>query len=62
MIIHAGYLGSVQNVFEQRFGKAKTGEKRPGSRVLESLGVLPLEDDVQRLNLLECQVIKREST
>ena len=32
------------------------------TRVLESLGVLPLEDDVQRLNLLECQVIEREST
>lgn len=32
------------------------------TRVLESLGILPLEDDVQRLNLLECQVIEREST
>lgn len=32
------------------------------TRVLESLGVLPLEDDVQRLNLLGCQVIEREST
>ena len=32
------------------------------TRVLDSLGVLPLEDDVQRLNLLECQVIEREST
>ena len=32
------------------------------TRVLESLGGLPLEDDVQRLTLLECQVIEREST
>ncbi|CAI8913833.1 LacI family transcriptional regulator, gluconate utilization system Gnt-I transcriptional repressor [Pseudomonas sp. IT-347P] len=31
------------------------------TRVLESLGVLP-NDDVQRLNLLQCQVIEREST
>lgn len=30
------------------------------TRVLESLGVLP-SDEVQRLNLLECQVIERES-
>ena len=32
------------------------------TRVLESLGILSLEDDVQRLNLLACQVIEREST
>jgi len=31
------------------------------TRVLESLGVLP-SDDVQRLNLLQCNVIEREST
>ncbi|UWF49615.1 LacI family DNA-binding transcriptional regulator [Pseudomonas sp. N3-W] len=31
-------------------------------RVLESLGVLPVENEVQRLNLLECRVIEREST
>lgn len=31
------------------------------TRVLESLGVLP-SDDVQRLNLLQCQLIEREST
>ncbi|MPR01105.1 LacI family DNA-binding transcriptional regulator [Pseudomonas sp. MAFF 212408] len=32
------------------------------TRVLQSLGVLPLQDDVQRLNLLECRLIEREST
>lgn len=32
------------------------------TRVLQSLGVLPVEDDVQRLNLLECHLIEREST
>ncbi|MDR7053806.1 DNA-binding LacI/PurR family transcriptional regulator [Pseudomonas koreensis] len=31
------------------------------TRMLESLGVLP-SDEVQRLNLLRCQVIEREST
>jgi LacI family gluconate utilization system Gnt-I transcriptional repressor len=31
------------------------------TRVLESLGVLPVADEVQRLNLLECRVIERES-
>ncbi|MCH4878836.1 LacI family DNA-binding transcriptional regulator [Pseudomonas sp. TMW22090] len=31
------------------------------TRVLESLGVLPVEDELQRLNLLECHVIARES-
>jgi LacI family gluconate utilization system Gnt-I transcriptional repressor len=31
------------------------------TRVLESLGVLPVEDEVQRLNLLECRLIERES-
>ncbi|MDI2593182.1 LacI family DNA-binding transcriptional regulator [Pseudomonas sp. 681] len=31
-------------------------------RVLESLGVLAVENEVQRLNLLECRVIEREST
>jgi LacI family gluconate utilization system Gnt-I transcriptional repressor len=31
------------------------------TRVLESLGVLP-NDEVQRLNLLQCQLIEREST
>lgn len=31
-------------------------------RVLESLGVLPVEGAIQRLNLLECQLIEREST
>lgn len=31
------------------------------TRVLESLGVLPC-DEIQRLNLLQCQVIEREST
>lgn len=31
------------------------------TRVLESLGVLPVEDELQRLNLLECHVISRES-
>lgn len=32
------------------------------TRVLESLGVLPVTDQVQRLNLLQCRVIEREST
>lgn len=32
------------------------------TRVLESLGVLPVEDEVVRLNLLDCRLIKREST
>ena len=32
------------------------------TRVLESLGVLPQEDEVQRLNKLACRVIAREST
>jgi LacI family gluconate utilization system Gnt-I transcriptional repressor len=32
------------------------------TRVLQSLGVLPVEDEVQRLNLLQCQVIERESS
>ncbi|MCJ7958669.1 MULTISPECIES: LacI family DNA-binding transcriptional regulator [unclassified Pseudomonas] len=32
------------------------------TRVLESLGVLPVEDEVVRLNLLECRLIEREST
>ena len=32
------------------------------TRVLESLGVLPLEDEVQRLNLLDCRLIERESS
>jgi len=31
------------------------------TRVLESLGVLPVEGEVKRLNLLECRVIERES-
>ena len=31
------------------------------TRVLQSLGVLPVEDEVQRLNLLQCEVIERES-
>lgn len=31
------------------------------TRVLQSLGVLPVDDEIQRLNLLECQVIERES-
>jgi len=31
------------------------------TRVLESLGVLPVEDEVERLNLLECRLIERES-
>jgi LacI family gluconate utilization system Gnt-I transcriptional repressor len=31
-------------------------------RVLESLGVLPVDGEIQRLNLLECQLIEREST
>ena len=31
------------------------------TRVLQSLGVLPVEDEVQRLNLLQCEVIGRES-
>jgi len=31
------------------------------TRVLESLGVLP-SDEVQRLNLLRCQVIELESS
>lgn len=31
-------------------------------RVLESLGVLPVEDEVVRLNLLGCRLIEREST
>jgi LacI family transcriptional regulator, gluconate utilization system Gnt-I transcriptional repressor len=31
------------------------------TRVLESLGVLPVEDEVQRLNLLQCRLIERES-
>ena len=31
------------------------------TRVLESLGVLPVEEEVQRLNLLECRLIARES-
>lgn len=32
------------------------------TRVLQSLGVLPVTEEVQRLNLLECQLIEREST
>lgn len=32
------------------------------TRVLESLGVLPQADEVQRLNKLACRVIEREST
>ncbi|MNY70329.1 hypothetical protein D3C86_2084410 [compost metagenome] len=32
------------------------------TRVLESLGVLPVKDEVQRINLLDCLVIEREST
>ena len=32
------------------------------TRVLESLGVLPVEGEVQRINLLDCLVIEREST
>ncbi|WP_459742519.1 LacI family DNA-binding transcriptional regulator [Pseudomonas sp. 3A(2025)] len=31
-------------------------------RVLQSLGVLPVEDEIQRLNLLDCRLIEREST
>ncbi|WLD65413.1 MULTISPECIES: LacI family DNA-binding transcriptional regulator [Pseudomonas] len=31
------------------------------TRVLESLGVVPVEDEVQRLNLLDCRLIERES-
>ncbi len=31
------------------------------TRVLESLGVFPVADDVQRLNFLQCQLIARES-
>jgi len=31
------------------------------TRVLESLGVLPVEGEVERLNLLHCRVIERES-
>lgn len=30
-------------------------------RVLQSLGVLPVEDEIERLNLLECRLIERES-
>ncbi len=29
--------------------------------VLQSLGVLPSQDEVQRLNLLTCEVVERES-
>ncbi|VCU63909.1 LacI family transcriptional regulator [Pseudomonas synxantha] len=32
------------------------------TRVLQSLGVLPIEGEVARLNLLHCQLIEREST
>ena len=32
------------------------------TRVLESLGVLPVAGTVQRLNLLQCQLIERESS
>ena len=31
------------------------------TRVLESLGVVPVEEEVQRLNLLDCRLIERES-
>ena len=31
------------------------------TRLLQSLGILPVDDEVQRLNLLECQLIERES-
>lgn len=31
------------------------------TRVLQSLGVLPVEEEVQRLNLLQCRLIERES-
>lgn len=31
------------------------------TRILESLGVLPVVDEVQRLNLLDCRLIERES-
>ncbi|AVB18181.1 MULTISPECIES: LacI family DNA-binding transcriptional regulator [Pseudomonas syringae group] len=32
------------------------------TRVLESLGVLPVEGEIQRLNLLDCRLVEREST
>lgn len=32
------------------------------TRVLESLGVLSIKGEVQRLNLLDCRLIEREST
>ena len=35
--------------------------ERAATRVLEALGVLPVEGEVERLNLLDCQVIARES-
>ncbi|KMT57122.1 hypothetical protein ACR52_00445 [Pseudomonas fildesensis] len=31
------------------------------TRVLENLGVLPVDDEVQRLNLLDCRLMERES-
>lgn len=31
-------------------------------RVLESLGVLPVEGGIERLNLLQCELVEREST
>ncbi|MCF5025199.1 hypothetical protein GIW15_11880 [Pseudomonas lurida] len=32
-----------------------------GWPLIESLGVLPVEDEVSRLNLLKCRLIARES-
>ena len=32
------------------------------TRLLQSLGVLPLDGELQRLNLLECELVEREST
>ncbi len=31
-------------------------------RVLESLGVLPVKGEIQKLNLLACELVEREST
>lgn len=32
------------------------------TRVLENVGVLSIKGEVQRLNLLDCRLIEREST
>jgi len=49
--------GSHQERAELGFGDWRTGDDAGAG----TLGVLPVADEVQRLNLLECRVIERES-